>query len=142
MSTDDMLVKLKAMQERYGAKLPGKLAELGEAMQACRDRPDAYDRLETLHRLLHTMAGAAGTFGFDALGLQARQFEQQANNLLMAGRWQARDIDRLALLLPQLQVHLQHAPVEPDKPADDREPGNAHGGDSTDGNSTDGNSGA
>jgi HPt (histidine-containing phosphotransfer) domain-containing protein len=114
---EEMLVKLQAMQALFRSKLPARLADIDDALQACRDAPAAHEHVKTLHRLLHTMAGAAGSFGFDALGAQARTFEQEVEALLVAGAWRERDLDRLALLLPQLQVHLEHDALQMDRPS-------------------------
>ncbi len=113
MANAELLAKLQVMQAQYAARLPDKLQAIDAALQACRDQPEEAQHVETLHRLLHTMAGAAGTFGFDGLGLQAREFEQQVKPWLRAGRCSEPDLDRLALLLPQLQVHL-HEPLQMD----------------------------
>lgn len=112
MATDDMLEKLKKLQAMYGEKLPLRLAEFDAALQACRDQPFDRGEVETLHRLLHTMAGSAGSFGYDALGLRAREFEQQVKGWLTAGTWSERDFDRLALLLPQLQAYLDQEDMQ------------------------------
>ncbi len=118
LAHEEMLVKLQAMQALYRAKLPARLADIDDALQACRDTPAAREPIETLHRLLHTMAGAAGSFGFDALGAQARAFEQQVDGWLTAGAWRERDLDRLGLLLPQLQAYLEHDALQLDRPSD------------------------
>ena len=107
MAIDDMLVKLKALQAGFGQKLPARLAAIDAALQDCRDQPQLREHVETLHRLLHTMAGSAGTFGFDALGLRAREFEQEVKGWLAADRWCERDLDRLALLLPELRLFIE-----------------------------------
>ncbi len=106
MAIDEMLVKLKALQTGFGQKLPARLAAIDAALQDCRDQPQQQEHVETLHRLLHTMAGSAGTFGYDALGLRAREFEQEVKGWLAAAHWSERDLDRLALLLPELKLFL------------------------------------
>ncbi|MGT0149834.1 Hpt domain-containing protein [Vibrio metschnikovii] len=45
-------------------------------------KPDDTAYLEQLHSTLHTLAGSAGTFGFNQLGRQARLFEQQVQQEL------------------------------------------------------------
>lgn len=112
MGTDDMLQKLEAMQARFVSKLPGRLAAIDATLQDCRDQPGRREHLEELHRLLHSMRGAAGTFGYDALGRQAGAFEHEVEAWLAAGVWSERDLNRLALQLPQLRAHIDHAPLD------------------------------
>lgn len=67
--------KFQPLRDAYGAALPQRIAEI------C----DGWDRIERgageaadWHRfqsLVHTLAGSAGTFGFHALGEQARKLE-------------------------------------------------------------------
>lgn len=110
MAIDDMLAKLKTLQAGFGLKLPSRLAAIDTALQDCRDQPLQHEHVETLHRLLHTIAGSAGTFGYDALGVRARAFEQEVKGWLTHERWSERDFDRLALLLPELQFFLTPEP--------------------------------
>lgn len=113
MAIDDMLVKLKALQTGFGLKLPGRLDAIDSALQDCRDQPQQRDHVETLHRLLHTMAGSAGTFGYDALGARAREFEREVKDWLATDAWSERDFDRLALLLPELKLFLEQEAQPP-----------------------------
>ena len=119
---EEMFRKLDAMQALFSAKLPARLTAIDAALQDCRDEPGQRGPVELLHQLLHSMSGSAGTFGYDALGEETRIFEREVQQWLAAGAWSERDFDRLALQLPQLQAHLQHAPLEmrtrqaPDQP--------------------------
>lgn len=67
--------KLKGLRKVFSAQLPGKVREIEEALNGL--RRDGYDPklTETLARLLHTMAGTAGTFGFSAVRSVARSME-------------------------------------------------------------------
>ena len=107
MAIEDMLVKLAAMEQGFGLKLPGRLAAIDAALQDCRDQPRLREHVETLYRLLHSLAGTAGTFGYDALGARAREFELEIKQWLADGAWSERDFDRLALLLPELKLFLE-----------------------------------
>jgi chemotaxis protein histidine kinase CheA len=78
-----------SFQERFEAlcrdwrrQLPQRLQEIQARLAACRAAPDDADGLRELHRLLHTLAGSAGTFGLDALGEQARAIEHAVDALL------------------------------------------------------------
>ena len=136
MAIDEMLVKLKALQTGFGLKLPGRLVAIDAALQDCRDQPQQQEHLETLHRLLHTLAGSAGTFGYDALGVRAREFEQDVKGWLAAQRWSERDFDRLALLLPEFKLFLEpeveqnapeQGPQSGQQAANQGEPNSDHG---------------
>lgn len=59
--------KLKKLRDHFLGQLPGILEEL-EA--ACRE-----GALPEAHRRAHTLAGTAGTFGFDDVGRAARALE-------------------------------------------------------------------
>lgn len=83
-SQDQLQMQLKALADLFAEKLPGKLAELLACLQACQQAPDAVkasEHLATLHRLLHSLAGSAGMFGFDEIGRRARVLELQAGAL-------------------------------------------------------------
>jgi HPt (histidine-containing phosphotransfer) domain-containing protein len=96
-SDPDFDSRLRALNERFAAGLPDTLTKL----EAGRRRivpavPDLAAATE-LHKVLHTLAGSAGTFGYPILGQQARVVEQGLRRLLAepAGDWGgwARDFD-------------------------------------------------
>ncbi|MEB0139640.1 MULTISPECIES: diguanylate cyclase [unclassified Undibacterium] len=74
---DSLQEKLRALELVFVQKLPSKFEEISAAMQLYIADRSNRDALVVLHRHLHTMAGSAGTFGFDAIGAQARVFESQ-----------------------------------------------------------------
>jgi HPt (histidine-containing phosphotransfer) domain-containing protein len=116
LESNDMLGKLKMMQLSFAKTLPDRLAAIDVTLQACCDEPTQQNHGETLHRLLHTLAGAAGTFGFDALGMQAKKFEYQVEQWLKKGVFNSKDLERLALQLPELQIHIDHPPLDMSNP--------------------------
>lgn len=63
--------KLRALQASFGEELPERLAGIERQWQA----NQAGDDVAELHRLVHSLAGAAGTFGYRRLGEQARELE-------------------------------------------------------------------
>ncbi len=77
--------KLQALHEAYAAQLPERLA----AIDACRVRlrrgEDSAGQLHALHRLLHSLAGSAGSFGYARLGEQARALELELAPLAREG---------------------------------------------------------
>lgn len=56
-----------------------------------------------LTRLLHSLAGSAGTFGFDALGMKAREIEGQLTLLLGARSWTSENLEQIAVDITELK---------------------------------------
>ena len=69
--------RLQALKEAYAKRLILEFDRLREIDTQQTEEAPHENSLKTLHSALHTMAGAAGTFGFHALGEAARRFEQQ-----------------------------------------------------------------
>ena len=68
---EDFLARQRA---DYGRALPARVAGAREAWQrAAASRSD--DDYRTLEREAHSLAGSAGTFGFPAVGVAARDLE-------------------------------------------------------------------
>lgn len=88
--------KFRALQQGWQALLPARLKEAGERLQACRERPDDTQAVADLHRLLHTLAGSAGTFGFAAIGEHAKRAENALEPLLASSARSAADFDAVA----------------------------------------------
>lgn len=96
--------KFRALQQDWQALLPARLQEAGERLQACRERPDDSRALADLHRLLHTVAGSAGTFGFAAIGEKARQAENELEPLMASAARSAADFDGAARAIDGLNA--------------------------------------
>jgi HPt (histidine-containing phosphotransfer) domain-containing protein len=77
--------KLRAIEELFTERLPERLRELDAALSRCLNEPRQKEHCVTLHRVLHTLAGSAGTFGFVELGLRARKLEEAVNQLIRDG---------------------------------------------------------
>lgn len=56
-----------------------------------------------LHRLLHSLADAAGSFGFDALGVQASRIALRVKALLAQAKRHPHDVNEIGLALAALQ---------------------------------------
>ncbi|MBC3875772.1 diguanylate cyclase [Undibacterium flavidum] len=78
---------LQALAQVYIAKLPAKLAEIETSAQRFQADPTDRENFIVLHRLLHTMAGSAGTFGFPDVGDQARDLEVRLKNYISGETW-------------------------------------------------------
>lgn len=60
---------LASLSDRFCSELPRKLALLREYLEAAKQDPKVLKMLTTL---AHQLAGSAGTFGYNELGLVAR----------------------------------------------------------------------
>lgn len=80
---------LLALETKFTEKLPSRLLEIEQTLAQLDAAPQEMQAQILLHRLLHTMAGSAGTFGFDELGAQARTLESRLKLLLAGAQWSA-----------------------------------------------------
>lgn len=67
--------ELRQLRDGYLAKLPEELAKLAQLASELTGQVGEEPAIETLHQGLHKLAGSGGTFGLDALSLQARALE-------------------------------------------------------------------
>jgi len=92
------------MGKVFLGRLPVRFEKMHAALAECRaGAADPKASLAELHRLLHSLAGAAGTFGFAGLGQRARQIETRVAALLASGRHADADLEQLAQALTTLQ---------------------------------------
>jgi chemotaxis protein histidine kinase CheA len=94
--------RFAALGRDWRAQLPGKLAEASALMEACRAAPQDAAKLEELHRLLHTLAGSAGTFGLDDVGTRAKAVEHELDRVMELPERDAATYDRAHQLLQDL----------------------------------------
>jgi diguanylate cyclase (GGDEF)-like protein len=78
MASSDLHIQeqLQLLRDSYAENLPDKLGEISSAWEKLDTAGWDSDRSELLHRLTHSMAGSAPTFGFPELGRRARKIEQ------------------------------------------------------------------
>jgi HPt (histidine-containing phosphotransfer) domain-containing protein len=74
--------QLSVLGERFAAGVPVMLARLAAAQAAFDPAAPDLALVRDIRAQLHTMAGSAATFGFRALGQQARALEQRLRVLL------------------------------------------------------------
>jgi chemotaxis protein histidine kinase CheA len=97
--------RLRALQRDWRAQLPQRLQEAREQLAACRAAPQDAHALQVLHRMLHTLAGSAGSFGEPELGRQAREIEHGLQRLLALPQRQCGDYDAAQRALDALRAH-------------------------------------
>lgn len=78
----DLQQALDLFRAQFAEQLPARLAEASDLLQACLAHPDSDDPLQALHRVLHRLAGSAGTFGMPAFGDACRAIEDALEALL------------------------------------------------------------
>ncbi|WP_423679253.1 diguanylate cyclase [Undibacterium sp. WLHG33] len=93
---DSLQEKLRKLEEVFLQKLPSRFDEITGALGQYVHNPHDKESLAALHRHLHTMAGSAGTFGFEELGVQARVFESRLKPLLTGAEWSQTELDDYA----------------------------------------------
>jgi HPt (histidine-containing phosphotransfer) domain-containing protein len=88
----------------FRLRLAERMREIEEAWEAARAAGDALEPLRHLHRLVHSLAGAAGTFGYPEVSAAARLLERRAKELLLApGHPGGSGASELAFLLATLR---------------------------------------
>jgi len=87
---------MEQFRAQFAEALPGRLAEAQACLQACREAPQDAQRLRDLHRVLHALAGSAGTFGRPYLGAACRAIEDQIEALMARPQRTRADLDAIA----------------------------------------------
>lgn len=101
----ELAAQLAQLNAAFAAGLSKRLSDIETAMQAFMREPHQRAHLESLHTLLHSLAGSAGTFGFDELGRRARQFEYRCDPWLNGEAIDPSDVARL----PEWFATLRHS---------------------------------
>lgn len=78
---EDAAAQLAELRDFFRPRLAERVREIEAAWEALREAPNAPDSSlddprRRLHRLAHSLGGAAGTFGFPAVGDAARDLER------------------------------------------------------------------
>jgi len=98
--------KFNQLKNDFLAQLPLRLKAIDAALQACRELPGDEARQQDLHRLLHSLGGTAGSFGFVQLGLDAQKIETELAALTQRGGWNEHDIAQIAQALAPLKLEI------------------------------------
>lgn len=103
MSDESVQARVELMAKLFVGRLPVRFEKMNEAFALCRANPQDETNWVELHRLLHSLGGAAGTFGCDALGAQAARIEQRVKQLLALPERTATQLDEVGHALASLQ---------------------------------------
>ncbi len=74
-NSPDLQEKLCQLQQQYRAKLPQKIAALEQGWQKINQHPSDTGLYQNLIRDFHTLAGSAGSYGFDTVTALCRESE-------------------------------------------------------------------
>jgi HPt (histidine-containing phosphotransfer) domain-containing protein len=103
MSDDTIQGKVELMAKVFIGRLPVRFEKMNEAFALCRARPQDEENWVELHRLLHSLGGAAGTFGCAELGAHAARIEHRIKQLLALPERSATHLDEIGHALASLQ---------------------------------------
>lgn len=85
-SNDQFLRHMALLREQFVKKLPGRFDAVRSLWNQWRAQPEHRATLEQLHREVHGLAGAGGTFGFAVLSTAARALDTVVKDLIDDGR--------------------------------------------------------
>lgn len=104
MSEDPIKVKAEVLAKVFTGRLHVRFEKINAAYALCLADSADDASWEELHRLLHSLADAAGSFGVDALGVQASRIALRVRAVQAPGQRHAHDIDEIARALAALQA--------------------------------------
>ena len=101
-SAGDLQQALDLFRAQFTQSLPARMTAVQEQLQACRAAPSDDEPLRALHRLVHGLAGSAGTFGLPEFGAACKAIEEQLDELLARGSRGPEDLDAVGDALAAL----------------------------------------
>lgn len=99
----DIQQALDLFRAQFAEQLPARLAEARTQLAAWQADPAADEPLRGLHRVLHRLAGSAGTFGMPAFGEACRAIELHLDELVARPGRTAADVAAVAGQLDALE---------------------------------------
>ena len=88
--------QLAVLRQQFCSGLPKRFDAIDAALVACRADPGNETPLRALMTVLHSLGGAAGIFGFEALGNLARDAEHSVMDWIAGGGGTLRGLEDLA----------------------------------------------
>lgn len=95
--------RVEVLAKVFTGRLHVRFEKLNATFALCQADSAADVHWDELHRQLHSLADAAGSFGFDELGVQASQVALRIKALLAHGQRHPHDIGEIGLALSALQ---------------------------------------
>lgn len=103
MTAEDTLrEQMRLLQQGFIARLPARIDAMQQAMHQWTAGGDEAG-LRALHRLLHSLAGTAGTFGLPGTGDEARRLEDIVASWLADDRIAESDVTAFTVALQGLR---------------------------------------
>ena len=104
--------RVKALRNSYHHRLLDRIRQIESDWERVRDGEHGHEALISLHRLAHSLAGSAVTFGFDDIGKAANSLEAICIRLLAEYDESAADLpDKISPLIEQIK-ELANRPVD------------------------------
>ena len=98
----DLALLRDSFRDRLAPRV-GEIETAWKALAGAVDRAETTEPLRHLHRLAHSLAGTAGTFGFPTVGSASRALERRVKELVEAGApFEATAREEIAALLAAL----------------------------------------
>ena len=101
---DDAAIRAKVdvLAKVFKGRLHVRYEKMNETFALCQSDSGNEEHWAELHRLLHALGGAAGSFGFDELGAHATFIELRINDMLGQPK-HPHDIDEIGQALAAIQ---------------------------------------
>lgn len=104
---DDVRAMVAQMAQGFLAKLPARFNKMDEALAMCGQDPVNNEHWHELRRLLHSLGGAAGTFGLPELGQAAKDVERRLDGRLADNQWTGQDVTAFTADIAALRASAQ-----------------------------------
>ena len=88
----------------FQTSLPGRFVEIDAAWGQAKLAGARRESIRKLHRLLHSLVGTSGTFGFKQLSEKARSIEYTVETLMATDVFSDEGLEQLASELGELRV--------------------------------------
>lgn len=108
----DRAAKFRKLQEAYLAKLPGQFDQMSLQWRLSKKDKDDGRAFSELQKVVHNLAGSAGTFGYPAVSDKARILEVLVSSFVNLGQSAKRDRDTIDELIVDIGEQIQQSPQE------------------------------
>lgn len=98
----DIEQAIALFRQQFAQTLPQRMAEARACLEAALAAPQDDAPLRELHRVLHKLAGSAGTFGMPEFGLACRAVEDRLEALLARAQRTRADLEAVERALADL----------------------------------------
>ncbi|MDQ1834935.1 Hpt domain-containing protein [Massilia scottii] len=99
----DLKAKVALLAQGFRTRLPARFEQMDAAYALCRSDMAERAHWQELYRLLHSLGGAAGTFGAAGLGLAARRIEDKIKTQLAENDWTIENLNDIGADMAALQ---------------------------------------